>query len=426
MGYTMEVGVYNPFRPPLDDVLAGLPPKLRPYKEHARLLIHFIQTNKWLGDVDKWGYSRLSSRILRQWVPARHLGPLWQYLTDAGAVKEAKHTAGQWCRGYRITEPFDGLPRRIALYHPHLIRKWLVWRDAYGPNTANDRQYGRVLARRRATLDHMRADLDRLTLAGTAKEITARAIRAGVDPAHATVTCSVIENGNHEGLTMDRTGWRVHSIVTRTATEIRRNLRLAGEPVAEVDVVNAQPLLFGALLREWPNKVYLDAHNIGNSAQHIGRGVPGDVKVNGKELDGFMRLCATGELYERIMDASGCENREVVKKGFCRDVLFGKPDAHGRTTVVFEREWPSLLRATGELKRRHGYKIISRLLQRFESVAMIDGVCGRLVNQYPDLHFITVHDALIVPAVHAETVRGVVVDELARHGAQATVKVKGT
>ena len=73
-------------------------------------------------------------------------------------------------------------------------------------------------------------------------------------------------------------------------------------------------------------------------------------------------------------------------------------------------------------KRQYGYKVIARCLQRLESVVVIDGVCGRLVRDHPEVRFLTIHDAALAVADSAELVRGLMVDEFRRWGVRARVK----
>ncbi len=53
--------------------------------------------------------------------------------------------------------------------------------------------------------------------------------------------------------------------------------------------------------------------------------------------------------------------------------------------------WPSIHGALESAKVQHGYKVVSRGLQRLESAVFIDGAAGRLVRERPELRFVTIH-----------------------------------
>ena len=88
---------------------------------------------------------------------------------------------------------------------------------------------------------------------------------------------------------------------------------------------------------------------------------------------------------------------------------------------VFEGLWPGISAALRCLKQACGYKIVAQLLQRVESSTMIDGVCGRIVAEYPDVRFLTIHDAILTPNSYVPLVRQVMVSEFARYGVSVTI-----
>ena len=83
-----------------------------------------------------------------------------------------------------------------------------------------------------------------------------------------------------------------------------------------------------------------------------------------------------------------------------------------------------VLNALQELKRRFGYKVVARMLQRLESRLMIDGVCGKLVRNHPDVRFLTIHDSLLVAAESVGIVRRTIEAEFRAFGVEATVREK--
>ena len=325
---------------------------------------------------------------------------------------------------YRIAPAFDGSPLRVVLSDPVLIRKRSEWRDAYFPLHRPVPQA--VIRRRSHVLDRMRRGLDRLELARAVSEIMQELAHTDIDPGHALFTCSAIHHGDHTGLKVDAFGYRVHSIVTRTARAIRPHLRIDGESLVELDVANAQPLILAAALKD-PAAWTAFSADVQHNGEMGGRGGDSPVfsRVCAEEVESFARLCEEGTLYEFLMEQGGFADRETVKRLLCRDVLFGRPEVCGTMTELFARTWPACLEAVRQIKRRCGYKAVAQMLQRLESDIVIEGACGRLVAALPNMLFLTVHDSLLVPAAGAAVAERALQEALWQRGVGARIRVKG-
>ncbi|KPK50522.1 MAG: hypothetical protein AMK72_02095 [Planctomycetes bacterium SM23_25] len=105
-------------------------------------------------------------------------------------------------------------------------------------------------------------------------------------------------------------------------------------------------------------------------------------------------------------------------------MFFGRRQAGGQVTQAFACEWPTCLQPVRQLKRRHGHKVVSKLLQRLESGIIIDGVCARLVREHPEIRFLTIHDSALAVEHSADTVRRAMREEFERYGMRATIRQK--
>ena len=416
--------VYIPGNDNLWRLLEHIPPDLERDGDYARFFLHSICVKRWLGDLDPWGWVRLNSEVLRQSIPNRALTFVKSFLIEAGVVEISRYTPEVRSTGYKIRRKFDGPPMRVLLTNPGLIRKRLAWRESFGRTDVPD--LAQVIQQRQAVLEQMKAALNRLSLTDPVEDVVRKLRGSGVNTEHVQLVCKVLWNDDHDGLTVDPFGFRVHSIITRTASAIRPFLRLDGQELTELDVANSQPLLLAAALRQ-PD---ICTSYVGN-AHHIGSQRPAPPctlvdfsMVDPSEVDLFISLCENGDLYDFLQTEGNFPDRKTTKKFLFRDVLFCKPKIRGPMTKVFARSFPGLFNAIVQLKRSHGYKAISKLLQRMESHIMIDCVCQRLVTEHPGLSFLTIHDSALVVAGRGETVRNLIVEEFARRGVRATVHEK--
>jgi hypothetical protein len=273
---------------------------------------------------------------------------------------------------------------------------------------------------------------------------------------HAAYITSLIENGDHDGVKIDPFGWRLHTRITRFCRQIRPELRMGGKSLVEIDVANAQPLLLGIFLSK--PEVVVAAVNLGDGDWSIkresekgegpdrrereegggGRGeLPlclaralydlreGEWKIDPAEIRDFAEVAGNGEFYEKLMEGSGFRDRDRVKDQLWSQVFFCKPHIFGKITEAFGKKWPSILKGMRMVKSRCGYKIFAKILQRLESVLLIDGVCGRMVRDHPEVGFLTIHDSALIVAQEVQLVREMMVEEFRRWGAKVIIRIKG-
>ena len=410
-------GVYVPDNPRLHEVLAQAAGQgFRP--DHARLLLHFVCLKRWMGDLDGGGFARLNAGILRQWIQPRALGPLKHFLLARGVLVTDHHSAGRRAIGFRLAEAFDGPPVRHTVIYWPLAEKLVTWRTAYKAAWSGPAAKA-VIDRRRPLLDHLRDSLAALSLPASPAAMVAH-LRGQVDAGHVAYVTQCIVNNDHDGISIDPFGWRVHNLITRTSSHLRPLLLLDGQPVAEVDIANSQPLLLAILLAR---TTYGGAHNIVEGT------VPPSLPVfpvggcSGQDARDFLAACESGALYELLAETAGIQRLQAKRELF-RDVLFGKAHVTGRVTRAFGELWPSLLDVIRVAKIKLGYKAVAQALQRLESFIMLDRICPRLLQELPGLPFLTVHDSALMVADEAEAVQAIMLDEFANWGATPTIRIK--
>ena len=338
----MSDAIYIPDNPRLLAVLDGLPRPLRRYRDHAALLLHYICRQQWIrrrgDDGDGVEFARLNITILRKYIPQRQIKLLRNHLVKCGVLMLDGYSTGRYSIGYRIGDDFGGLPLRWKLSNEKLIQKLRAWREVI--ICSNSPEMQALAERRKPITDSMLGTLDRLGLCDSSMEIERTLRGRGINPGHLRYCCSVIVNRDHKGLFMDSFGWRVHSIVTHTTSELRPYLRFDGEPLIELDVRNAQPLILAVALRN-PTicTTYLKtAQHNGNTERKYrggktGPGVPVLLKVlravDVSEINEFARICKSGSFYETLLDLSNGGNRERIKKPF-----FGTFSTENSVSVV--------------------------------------------------------------------------------------------
>jgi hypothetical protein len=428
------------------------------HPDQAALVLDFICVKKWMNDLDDAGFARLNTLVLRRWIQTRALDAIRDHLGKAGVLETAGYSAGHFGTGYQIIPFYDGPPSRRVVEYPPLVEKLTTWRAAY-KTAGDDPQLAEIRERRRPLLDHQRDSLAALSLPGSLEELIAampapkarrrRNRKQGQQvpesasaaltrmAGHVEYIRQCLEHGDHDGLSIDGFGYRVHSLITRTSSRLRPRLLLDGRAVAEVDIGNSQPMLL-AILANLHHAQHIDSMR--NIMEGAGAGAGSLLflpAVSPAEAVSFLRCCETGELYTVLAEEAEGEgrkiaaraqhiklNRERAKVALFRDVLFGKPFVDGPVTRAFGRRWPSLLEAIRKLKREHGYKALAQALQRLESYIMLDCICPRLMRDLPGVRFLTIHDSALLVADAAKAVKAIMLDEFSKWGATPTIRIK--
>ena len=143
------------------------------------------------------------------------------------------------------------------------------------------------------------------------------------------------------------------------------------------------------------------------------------------DLIRFLTICCEGRLYDLAMKALGwTDSKDAFKDAQVFPTLYGLTKNAPALGEWMQREFPSVWAFIVHHKRRHGYKQLSRDMQKAESRLVIEGVCGRLMTEYPACPVVTVHDSILTTVDWLLTVRKVMLEEFAKLGLTPTIRIK--
>lgn len=168
---------------------------------------------------------------------------------------------------------------------------------------------------------------------------------------------------------------RMHTNFTILRSFIRKNcLLIDGQPTAEIDIKNSQPFFLCKLISDIQSSW-----------------------VNKEEFDFFRQLTLNGTFYEFIMNSIGTDDRKLVKE-MTYKVLFGRNSLKSKSDKIFSELFPTIYNFIKLYKKDLGdYKALSYDLQRAESKFVFNTVIKRIINEYPEIKMITVHDSIVFP-----------------------------
>jgi hypothetical protein len=245
------------------------------------------------------------------------------------------------------------------------------------------------------------------------------------------------------GFSVSSTG-RVFNGLTGLARPLREAVRLAGEPMAGVDIRCAQPALLTLLMGICdPKNVPRYKRMMLESLSHWSSLVPRPVSARlllacsflseplcvGADSSVFRDLVFSGGLYEQLIGLCtaggiplGDDPRDTVKLLLVRDVLAKRGHYPSEFERVFRMAFPSVYRFIRRFNARDHSTLICSL-QRLESWLVIENVAPRLVEKIP---FLSLHDAIYARAVDVSTVVAAFEETFDRLGFRLRLKEEKT
>jgi len=183
---------------------------------------------------------------------------------------------------------------------------------------------------------------------------------------------------------------RMHTNFTILRSFIRKNcLLIDGEETCEIDIKNSQPLFLAKLIND-----------IGTNW------------VKKEEFDIFRQLTVNGNYYQYIMNVLGIKERNKAKE-LTYKVLFGRNAGSSNADKMFSQVFPTIHKFIKLYKKESGdYKMMAYDLQKAESNLIYNRIIKRIMNEYPDIKMITVHDSIVIPKQWKEIVNTIFEIEL--------------
>lgn len=185
---------------------------------------------------------------------------------------------------------------------------------------------------------------------------------------------------------------RMHTNYTILKSFIRKNcLMIDGEETCEIDIQNSQPLFLSKLIQESDSRW-----------------------VREDEFELFRELTTNGYYYQYVMEKTGEEDKRKVKE-MTYKVLFGRNVANSKADKFFKALFPTIHNFIKLYKKEHGdYKILAYDLQKAESNLIFNKMIKTIMNLYPEIKIITIHDSIVVQKKYRDIVNNIFQSEISK------------
>ena len=182
---------------------------------------------------------------------------------------------------------------------------------------------------------------------------------------------------------------RMHTNYTILKSFIRKNcLLIDGEETCEIDIQNSQPLFLTKLI---------------------------DINmVDKKEFELFRQLTTTGTYYQYVMNQLGEKDKKKIKE-MTYKVLFGRNIGSSKVDKQFKKLFPTIHQFIKTYKKENeDYRVLAYDLQKAESNLIFNTIIKKIIQFYPEIKLITIHDSIVIPRKYREEVNQIFEIELKR------------
>lgn len=185
---------------------------------------------------------------------------------------------------------------------------------------------------------------------------------------------------------------RFHTNFTILKSFIRKNcLLIEGEETVEFDIKNSQPLFLNLVIKE-----------------------ESDNSINLEELVLFRKLTQEGLFYDFILDNTKITEKKIAKE-FTYKVFFGKNN-DCKADKMFKSLFPSIYNFIKFFKSKHNnYKFLAHRLQFLESNLIFNQIVLEIMNNYPEIKLITIHDSIVCSKKHKQKVEEIFNKKIKEH-----------
>ncbi|MCE1164583.1 MAG: hypothetical protein LWX07_04175 [Bacteroidetes bacterium] len=230
---------------------------------------------------------------------------------------------------------------------------------------------------------------------------------------------------------------RVYNIICNLPRELRRFLRVNGEPLFNLDIANSQPFFFVL----WADKFLNDKANFSKFSAFLRRKSSFSVYFSNlqiatnnqtysilsyeykREVNLLKTLTCKGEFYEYLMKLGNVKDRAAFKTRFFKNVIFSKvyPDKPNER-LIFDNHFP-IIGALMDYCKRDNHAQLPIDLQKFEGDFMFDRIIFSIFREKPKMFLLTIHDSILCMERDVQYIRGVMENEFFKEY-QLTPKIK--
>lgn len=417
--------LYIPMNIDIDRILEENPPDFNYERDcfvYIIHLIHYIPSRKRDSIDENNGFTHVNRKKLQGRVHEykRYI----EYLKRVGIVDEDRHyIPSKKSMGLKITERYNSAIIPVSITKWTLIKNILYLNNQFNVKLTEDLEYLKLWFNDKIEVDFLGGLSDLRTIQEL--ELDNPEIKHEALKFNSRLLPFLKLYRKDYNFHVDNTGFRLHTNITQTKSELRKYIKYDGKTLCAIDIVNSQPFLSIALL---DNEVFLYNNLLDKITNPIHISNP-DFPImvvekiksikNKSDVILFKELVSSGQFYENfaklLVENEIIENdtesnlRETAKDiTFCTIYSPNTFVGFKESVKLFKQQFPNVFEIFKIIKKGHGnHPAFAICLQRLEAELVLHKICKEISIDRPDIFIATLHDSIITTEDHVSYVRSV-------------------
>jgi hypothetical protein len=403
-------------------------------------MINILEIYKDMGN----SYAQISSKRIEKVLTWRFSPKIQNALIDCGIIECKKsYSVNKFSKGYRFTELYrKSILKKVNISDIRFERKVISLKnkDSANLNALQLKLYKKL---EQIEIDYENA----LRYIRTLLEEKKYSI-----PQYNTRLCWIEKIHKKDILfTESKKTGRIFTSITLLPKDIRRRfLRYAHDGLCEIDISNAQPIIFNYIIYQHFDidinvleQIYFPYHYVKrfNSKSLFIPDAPHYLLLSllsyvptitdstpPEDVLKYTELTLRGKLYEYLIESYIQQTGKKINRDDFKIkmmILFNaKRNWDTAEKRIFTEKFPNVWRVIKEIKK-DDHKNLAIQLHKLESDLIINTVAKRILREQPSIALYTIHDCILTSRDNVDYVRQVIFDESKRlYGIAPKLKIK--
>jgi hypothetical protein len=295
---------------------------------------------------------------------------------------------GKKSYGYKLLPPYSEVKhKQIELTNPKMLKNIEKWKESRVPETEVHKHLFEMLQKISINYDLAFNYIEKMKCSIYEYE-------------YAIIAVDKLKN--EDFFLIDDEYGRVHTNITMFKSSLRKFLSYQGQKLVNIDIINSQPLLL-MLIPYISNTIRCALFGI---------------EITEMDIFKYKSWAEHGMLYDYMMQEAGVSDRQEFKEKFFRNTFFGK-----YISRQFREMFPSIARLIEEIKKED-YRKLAWMMQRAESNLMINTICRRIMDEYPNCFIATIHDSILTIEENVPKIKKIMLEEFKNVGLLPSMRVE--
>lgn len=405
--------LYVPTKINIDEILEQHPPDFKYHKDHFVYILHLITSlhSKKRDNIDDYdGFTPINGQVLQR--RNHEYKKYLKYLLDRNIIIcDWFYIPKKKSYGYKISDRYQSEIRVVKITKKTLIKSIINNRD-YNREKTEELLFLKKWFNSSLKIDIVSAKKYLKTEYIKDKKIKSQKTKSTPEIKYNARLLPILNtHTQNHNFHVDNKGYRLHTNLTQTKTELRKFISYEGKKLCAVDIKNSQPFLSIALLDK---NIFINNNiqdkiinpNLINNNSIMLVDLINEIEKKPDVIE-FKKMVGSGEFYEqfgeilideRIVEVDDNCNIRAMAKDITFSTFFSPNTSitYNNAMKVFKAKFPNVYRVFKLIKTgREKHNSLAIALQRLEAELVLDRACKIINRLKPNIPLYTLHDSII-------------------------------